>query len=75
MYNVTTPPSQPVCGIMKWPYARLPTPSSKMYLLSLNALRHVLLISTVRRTWFLDWKVREVLGVDLNVLRTARNWS
>jgi len=36
-----------------------------MYLLSSKALRHVLLISTVRRTWFLDWKVRKVLGVDL----------
>jgi len=71
MYNVTTPPTQPVCGIMKW----VPTPSSKIYLLSSSALRHVLLISTVCRTWFLDWNVRKVIGVDLSVLRAARNWS
>jgi len=47
MYIVirTTLPTQPACGIMKWPYARVPTPPFKTYVLSSNALRHVCFIN------------------------------
>ena len=58
-----------------WPYAKVVTPSSRIYLLSSNAFRHALLISTVRRTWLEETKVRKVLGVGFKLCKTFKNCS